>query len=199
MAQLRALGVVSGDLDLADVLDQSVDASTLAFYGLRGPAHPGRGGTELTVGLQVTLVHELTHALQDQYFDLDELLFGDDVDSSASAAARALAEGDATRIEERLHREELDHEEQAAYDEEYPGRDRPEPGSRSRRCRRSSRPRSPTPYALGPAVRHDALRDRAATSAVDDAFDDPPTTEEHLFDPASFLADEGADEARPRP
>ena len=32
-----------------------------------------------------------------------------------------------------------------------------------------------------------------ATTRVDEAFGEPPFTEEHLFDPASFLADEGSE------
>jgi hypothetical protein len=34
------------------------------------------------------------------------------------------------------------------------------------------------------------LLNREGNDGVDGAFDDPPLTEEHLFDPASFLADE---------
>jgi hypothetical protein len=49
------------------------------------------------------------------------------------------------------------------------------------------------PYALGqPFVT--MLDNRDGNRGVDEAFAEPPSTEEHLFDPASFIAEEDADE-----
>lgn len=45
---------------------------------------------------QITLLHELVHALQDQYFDLDEIVVSRPDDSDRSSALSCLAEGDAT-------------------------------------------------------------------------------------------------------
>src|SRR6185369_3555626 len=46
---------------------------------------------------QVTYVHEFTHALQDQYFDLNKLLSPDiENDPDQSLAVTSLVEGDAT-------------------------------------------------------------------------------------------------------
>jgi hypothetical protein len=45
---------------------------------------------------QPVIVHELTHALQDQHFDLRRLTRWPDGDSDAKAAAHSLVEGDAT-------------------------------------------------------------------------------------------------------
>ena len=45
---------------------------------------------------QITLLHELVHALQDQYFDLDEIVTANPDDSDRSSALSCLAEGDAT-------------------------------------------------------------------------------------------------------
>ena len=70
--QLRALGVASGELDLYEAFNSVVDSGTLAFYDPTDERIRVRG-TEMTVGLEVTLVHELTHALQDQHFDLERL------------------------------------------------------------------------------------------------------------------------------
>ena len=142
----------------------------------------------MTVGLEVTLVHELTHALQDQHFDLDRL--------------------------ERPRRSTP-----APPPPSGPGRGRRPPGRgrlhRGRAHRRASRPpttrstprswptarRPPAtcppfieasfgaPYALGqPFVT--MLLNRDGNDGVDEAFEEPPDTEEHLFDPASFLDDE---------
>ncbi len=190
VAQLRALGMVSGDLDLAEVLGTATDAGTLAFYRPEDERIRVRG-TEVTVGLRVTLVHELTHALQDQHFDLESLL-GDGEDSSQEVARRALGEGDAMRVEEQYIDEELSDEERDAYDTEYQGEiDRSEEATQGVPPYISAS--FSTPYALGaPFVA--MLYNDDGNDAVDEAFEDPPSTEEHLFDPASFLAGEDAED-----
>lgn len=186
-AQLRAFGVASGKIDLAAAFNQVNDAGTLAFYDPSDQRVRVRG-TEVSVGLKVTLVHELTHALQDQHFDLDHLL-GSSKDNGAATARRALAEGDAIRIEEDYVNDELSTKEQDEYDDEYQGSvdesvagtaDVPDFVSAS----------FGIPYALGPPF-VTMLVDDGGNAGVDQAFDDPPSTEEHLFDPASYLAKEG--------
>ena len=47
--------------------------------------------------MRVTLAHELTHVLQDQHFDLERLA---DPDFDRADELRAMAEGDAGRIED---------------------------------------------------------------------------------------------------
>jgi hypothetical protein len=187
-AELRALGLASGPIDLFTALNTVSDSGTLAFYD------PDDGrvrvrGTELTPGVRVTLVHELTHALQDQHFDLRKLV-SDDLEDGQATAHRALSEGDAIRIEDRYVDEELSADERATYDEEDQASDKEG---------RAAVEDVPTflvagfgvPYALGqPFVT--MLDGRGGNRAVNDAFRDPPSTEEHLFDPASYLAKEGA-------
>lgn len=51
---------------------------------------------EQTTQRNVTLAHELVHALQDQHFDLDEIVVFNDDDTDRSSALSCLAEGDAT-------------------------------------------------------------------------------------------------------
>ncbi len=51
---------------------------------------------------RITLVHELTHALQDQHYDLEALGYGDDVDvgdNDHMIGIQALVEGDATLLQ----------------------------------------------------------------------------------------------------
>jgi hypothetical protein len=187
---LRALGVASGELDLFAVYNQVSDGGTLAFYDPVEQRVMVRGAA-MTVGLQVTLVHELTHALQDQHFDL-ERLYSDELDSSAAAAFRGLIEGDAVRIEEGYVREALSATEQAEYDEEYAAElEQSEAATGDVPAFVSAS--FGVPYLLGQPLAV-MLANRGGNDAVDDAFRSPPDTEEHLFDPASFLADEGADD-----
>jgi hypothetical protein len=187
-SQLRALGVASGDIDLYEAFNAVVDGGTLAFYDPTDERIRVRG-TEMTVGLEVTLVHELTHALQDQRFELDRLR-DPSIDSGASSAFRALGEGDAVRVENAYIEEELDEAEQADYDEEFAGA-----LADSEAATTDVPPfieaTFGAPYALGqPFVT--MLFNQDGNDAVDEAFEDPPYTEEHLFDPASFLAGEGS-------
>lgn len=189
-SQLRALGVASGEIDLYEAFNTVVDSGTLAFYDPSDERIRVRG-TKMTVGLQVTLVHELTHALQDQRFELDRVL-DPTLDSGASTAFRSLGEGDALRVENAYIEDELDEDQQAAYDEEFAG-DLAESEAATEDVPAYIEATFGAPYALGqPFVT--MLFNDDGNAAVDDAFEDPPYTEEHLFDPASFLAGEGASE-----
>ena len=85
-------------------------------------------GTEVTPGLAVTLVHELTHVLQDQVFDLDRYHESDEEPTSGETFAfDSLVEGDADRIEQ-LYTDTLDPATQDAIDGREPGRLRGVPG-----------------------------------------------------------------------
>ena len=186
--QLRALGVAEGEVDLFRAYNKVSDDGTLAFYDPALRRVKVRG-TALTVGLRVTLVHELTHALQDQHFDL-ERLYSSDLDDSAAVALRALIEGDAMRIEQQYTGDELTDDEQQAYDDEYNGQIEDSAAALSD-VPAFLNATFGVPYAFGqPLVL--MIANDGGNRAVDEAFRKPPTTEEHLFDPASFLAGEGA-------
>lgn len=114
VAQLRALGLVEGEVDLNSASDTLSDSGTLAFYDPSSEKIFVRG-TELTPGLRVTLAHEITHVLQDQAFDLERL---QDLPDGKGATLRAIAEGDASRIEDRYAADGLTPEERAAYEKE---------------------------------------------------------------------------------
>ncbi|HEX2578478.1 MAG TPA: hypothetical protein VHK88_19185, partial [Aquihabitans sp.] len=72
LAQLRALGLVSGEVDLGEASDTLSDSGTLAYYDPSAEKVFVRG-TKLTPSLRVTLAHELVHVLQDQAFDLERI------------------------------------------------------------------------------------------------------------------------------
>jgi len=188
VAEMRAVGLVSGPVDLFAAINDVSDGGTLAFYTPDDQRIRVRG-TEVSVGLEVTLVHELTHALQDQHFDLSDIL-DSDVDSSESTARRGLAEGDAMRIEDAYVASELSDEEQAAYEQEYAG-ELDESREQIGTVPPSIQALFAIPYALGAPFVSTLLNDDG-NDAVDEAFRNPPTTEEHLFDPASYLGGEGA-------
>ncbi|MGY6499996.1 MAG: hypothetical protein ACXIVQ_03735 [Acidimicrobiales bacterium] len=94
----RALGLTSGPLDMFEASNEMADTGTLAVYSWFEQRIVVRG-TEVDAALEVTLVHELVHALQDQHFDLGRIGSMESVDEAA--AFRAVVEGDATMVEYR--------------------------------------------------------------------------------------------------
>ena len=136
-------------------------------------------GVDLTPSLRLTLVHELTHALQDQVFNLD---FSRTDSDGQAFALRALAEGDAIRVENAYY-DSLSEDEQSAIDDQSAA----DVGS-SKALNSDSATillaLFGAPYDLGvPFVRLLAT----INGALDDSFRTPPTSEENVFDPASFL------------
>ena len=93
------LGLLEGDVDLFAESNELNAKGIIGFYSYDDERLRVRG-TELTPAVESVLVHELTHALQDQNFDLgdrlEELDKADDTNSSATAEGfEALVEGDA--------------------------------------------------------------------------------------------------------
>lgn len=108
-AALEAFGLIPESLDLASYYPELLTSQVAGYYDpargylslvRRGGSILGPGGAE-KVGVEpqrvedMILVHELTHALQDQHFDLEAFTKGEPI-SDAAAARLALVEGDAT-------------------------------------------------------------------------------------------------------
>src|SRR5687768_11416442 len=66
----RALGLAEGDLDLLAAFDQLVGESVIGVYDPETDSIAIRGD-EVTPEMRPTLVHELTHALQAQHYELE--------------------------------------------------------------------------------------------------------------------------------
>jgi hypothetical protein len=184
-SELRAMGLVTGDVDLVEALRAVNDDGTLAYYDPDEDTIIVRG-TEITPALRVTLVHELTHALQDQHFDLDR--FGEN-DDDGEGVFRALVEGDATRVEDG-YIASLSDEEFSAYEDET--------ASQLETTDLSAVPSVwlafvGAPYRLGRSLV--AFLDTTdGNAAVNDALDDPPSSELVLLDPFRFPDDEAVED-----
>jgi len=98
-AQLRAVGLIAADANLLDATSAFEQAGVLAYYDPDTKSITVRG-TTLGADTKTTVAHELTHALQDQHFDLNKL---DRLAHRAHAdqTLTALIEGDAVRIEDK--------------------------------------------------------------------------------------------------
>ncbi len=188
VAELRALGLIEGDPDLLDAGNELVDSGTLAYYDQETDIVNVRG-SELTVGLRVTLVHELTHALQDQLYDVQRLLAGD---SESATAARSVLEGDATAVEN-AYVAQLSASERQAYETER------QEAAGEAQSQLDEIPEVLTtlfglPYALGSAFVDlvDADQGGPALDQIDDVYRRMPETTSELFDPRDYFDDEPA-------
>ena len=184
-AIFRALGLVEGDVDLFS------SANALSGEGYVGLYDPSTEeilvrGTELTPEVRLTLAHELTHALQDQHFDIGR----DDFDTSgASAGHEAVVEGDANRVENAYYEAELSDEEIEELDDDLPEEleeaiDEAPPVLASLFA---------APYTLGDAFLELVIAS-GGNAARNRAIREPPVSEEQLLDPWRYLdGDEPAD------
>lgn len=194
---LRALGLIGPKVDLLKETNDLQAGGILGLYDLHDKRIRVRG-TKLTLDVRSTLVHELTHVLQDQQFDLaarSDRLDKDD-DTEAATAWRAMAEGDADRIEQ-------------TWDLHLPPKRRKELARLQARTEHGAdkaiakvppflKTDLQSPYTLGGAFLYLAYS-QGGNDAIDDAFSRPPTDTEQLLDPWVYLADHQGPVDVPKP
>ncbi len=185
LALLRALGLVEGEVDLDDSLRAVASEGTLAYYDPPTETVYVRG-TELTPHVRVTLAHELTHVLQDQHFDLERVA---DPDFDRSEELRAIAEGDAGRIEEAYVADVLTTPERDEY------QDASDASVEEAEAALADVPPIllllvAAPYSLGDTyLRYlEVTADGDPGDSYDDALEDPPSAQ-GLLDPSSHGTD----------
>ena len=178
------IGVLPARTNLRQaILDFGV-SQIVGFYDIQTHHLVFQGGASPTPYARFVLAHELTHALQDQNFDLSRLdqLNAKCQDDKAEALL-ALAEGDAVETQFRWAREELSSEEIGQLQDE--ANDFPPPPA-------STPPFIQQmflfPYGNGQAF-VEALLDRGGEQAVNDAFRNPPVSTEQILHPSKYPRD----------
>jgi hypothetical protein len=96
---LRALGLIEPGLDLVKAQRSLLSTSVIGYYDPDTKQLAVRGA-DLTPRTKRTLVHELTHALQDQHFNLGKAPAARGAGDETGEAFLGLVEGDAVRIEQ---------------------------------------------------------------------------------------------------
>lgn len=180
---LQALGFVSSVGEVERGMRALLGAGVLGFYDPETDELVVRGDGFGPMTRQ-TIAHELTHALDDQWFDLGNPVYDENNDEMGFGIS-ALAEGNARRVD-------------GAYEGQLSADDR-------RRLREEASSLSPpteaippvlielirAPYDLGePLV--EALLQRGDQAELDEAFRAPPHTSEQVIDPERFFANEPA-------
>jgi hypothetical protein len=188
----RALGLVNGELDLSGSTSAVVDDSILGFYDheIKRLVVRGTDG-DLSPAVRLTVVHELTHAFDDQTIGLGGR---EDLADEPSTAVRALIEGNAKRVE-RAYRETFTDAEYQQYREELWGPD-PETGVVGSEAPANPYPGPPIPdivmgsldfpYVFGEGF-VSALFTKNGNDAIDAAYAAPPVNEEQVMFPATYL------------
>lgn len=185
---LKALNLVDRGLDLNTMEDPLQGGGLVGYYDSVNKELVVQG-TEPTPFVRMILVHELTHALQDQHFDLDSVPANTE---EAYTAFASLVEGDATRIEN-AYFESLSPEEQASIvgDGETGGEGvSPFAGTEDRSLQTLSM-LSGFPYQVGTLFVEDLLS-VGGQAQVDRAFKSPPTTTAQVLHTQRFLDREEA-------
>ena len=182
-AVLQAMGLLDADVDLEAEVGRFIEGATLGFYDAEAGELVVRGAA-VTPLLRVTLVHELTHALEDQHFGLHRKDLGDE----AAVGFQSLAEGSALRIEDR-YRDTLSAAErrQATREEAQVGAELPA------NIPEVVEQAFGFPYTYGPGLVRRVLA-AGGQVRLDAAYADPPASSEHVMDPGRYVRGD-----RPRP
>jgi hypothetical protein len=183
-ATLRALRLLPDGVNLAQEREQALDR-VLGFYDPTTKELYVKGvGT--TPYVRYVLVHELTHALQDQHFNLARV--GAE-NNDALLAARAVIEGDAERTmrsyfstlsafeQDAVQREARSHADDIYNQAYYTSFDN-------------------FPYVVGMAW-NDAVRGTGGQSTLDNAFRTFPRSSAEIIHPDRYLAGIGPEEVSP--
>jgi hypothetical protein len=172
---LAAMGLVSTPDAFWHATDTSYDTNVVGFYDDSTKRLVVRGDA-WTPALEDTLVHELTHANQDQSFDLGGLWKATRTDDESATALRAVIEGEASLVE-------LDF-----FDAQTPAWQAP---VRSTGGSASPLPIVDTlaafPYQAGEQFVR-TVRESGGTAAVSRMFAHPPLWSRDLFRPRQWLA-----------
>jgi hypothetical protein len=181
----QALGLLSRDMTYIDAQKLLGEGGVLGYYDPVSKELRVRAG-QLTPLVRTVIVHELTHALDDQHFDLDRPEY-DTADDEIGFAFVALAEGNARRVEN-AYRDTLSTADRASADAEE--QKLAISGALSlAKLSLALLQLELAPYDFGERF-IGALLTNGGQSALDRAFADPPHTSEQVIDPTKYFAKE---------
>jgi hypothetical protein len=176
-----AMGVIPKGTDLRQAVEDFNSSQVIGFYDNEAGRLVIIGRAELTPYQRFVLAHELTHALQDQNYDLGRL---DQLDRTCQdervEAFLALAEGDATETSVEWATQFLTRGEILEFDREASDFT-PPPASVPRFVQNLLT----WPYVPGRNFVQ-ALQARGGEEAVDEALRNPPTSTEQILHPDKY-------------
>ncbi len=174
-----SLGLVSPHVNLYRAFKAASDQSTIGFYRFSDKVLYVKG-KRATPGVRAVMAHELTHALDDQWFGLRRPKLSKD-NQERQTAFTALSEGDAERTRLAYEAEALTPEQRSI-------------AERQESSAGGTPPDVPQvvleligfPYAIGPHFVGQIVAD-GGIQALNRAFRHPPVSSEQLLDPTAYL------------
>ncbi|MGK2959171.1 MAG: hypothetical protein ACSLFB_12420 [Acidimicrobiales bacterium] len=187
---LGILNLLEPNGKLFDELNNFLGEAVLGFYDPKTDELVVRG-LKMSPFIRLTLVHELTHALDDQIFDLDRDAVMESDDESGLGFS-TLVEGSALTVESAYRRSLSPSQRSQAIREE---------GQFGSDLTYGNIPEIISafvsfPYQVGEDLITTILDD-GGDKALAAAFEKPPTTSEQLLDPVLYVKGEGAIEVDP--
>ncbi len=183
---MKLLGFLEENQDLTNIMIDILTEQVAGFYDTDEKVLTLiSSGQRMSVSDRVTLAHEITHALQDQYFHIDRPPFEDkdekeELDDDAAFAATALVEGDAMLTMEK-YKQGLSLSEQMELQKE------------SSRVETDKLDRAPSyiresllfPYMSGFDLVYGLYR-AGGFARIDQAFEAPPQSTEQVMHPNKY-------------
>jgi hypothetical protein len=182
---VRALGVVSGNANLAKSAQQFAQADILGEYVDSDRTVYVRGDA-LTPYVRSVVAHELTHALQDQYFNLGRIRSGHKDDD---LSVTALVEGDAVRVQYAYERSLSKADQTLLVQEEQQAGNQAESSNNQDEIPQFLIDQAEFPYDFGPTFVA-ALLAKGGNAEVDAAFRNLPTVDSEIVNADSYTAGE---------
>jgi hypothetical protein len=191
---LRSLGLADGDIDLFADQNALNAGGILAYYSPKDREMVIRmnpddiEGNELSPALRATVVHELTHALQDQRYGLVRMRERA-TDSGHDEALTVLIEGHALSIENAYVSDNFSDAEREQYEAAMDGEDSPEMTAAPEILSAQQY----SPYVFGPTF-VEALEARGDKTLLDAFLKNQPTSLEQTILPSKYFADDEPEE-----
>lgn len=188
----QAIGLLNRDMSYVDAQKLLGEGGVLGYYDQESKELRVRSG-QLTPFTRTVIVHELTHALDDQRFDLNRPQY-DSADDEIGFGFVALAEGNAKRVEN-AYRDSMSNADKASATAEELKLGASGAAVLAK-LSVSLLQLEYAPYDLGERF-VDAVIAKGGQAALDKVFADPPTTSEQVIDPAKYFAKENRREVAP--
>ncbi|MDZ4277739.1 MAG: hypothetical protein U1B78_01240, partial [Dehalococcoidia bacterium] len=189
----RMLGMIGPEDDLLEISTTFQGSQVAGFYSYedRSLVLVTDDAEDLSGYDETVLAHEYVHSFQDGAFDLQELMKladeeeEDKANTEYSDTLSALIEGDAEYAQMEYTLKAIDEDDFDAFDipASEPGDDEPIPPAFQRYFS--------FPYTYGSDF-VSYLYDEGGWDEVDEAYEDPPSTEEQIMHPEKYLSDEDA-------
>lgn len=185
---LQVLGLIDAAADVASAISEVSAAGILGIYSTDEETTWVRGGDLSLLDISI-LIHELTHAFDDQWFDLDsDALWADESDQDLAIAA--VIEGNAMRIEDLWRATLSDADRRLVVDMEFNSL------TDAELLALNSYPQAlleieSWPYTEGQKFSA-WVAENGGEMAVDNLFGSPPQSTEQVLDPEAWLNREPA-------